>query len=132
MDQFNNYYPTIQFTIEEESYNQQKDRFELPYLDVLTYTKPDFSIGHLVHRKKTFVNKYLRYSSFHPNAHKIGVVDTLLTRAITLCDKDNVDKEISKVFNMITEREYPMKLLERRLNTVKEKLLTGKKKNNDC
>lgn len=102
---------------------EEDDSTNLPFLDVMLYTREDSTIGHYVYRKPTFVNTYLLYTSYHPNAHKLGVVDTLLTRALRLCDSDHLQAEINNVTTMLIDRKYPEKLISQRLTLVKTKEL---------
>ncbi|XP_021964253.1 uncharacterized protein LOC110859600 [Folsomia candida] len=116
LDKLNNFNPAIEFTLEEEKNGK------LAFLDTMLYDKIDGKIGHYVHRKPTHTNKYLDYQSFHPNAHKISVCDTLLRRAIILCDDDHVNEEIEFVTNTLKSNGYPNKMIQRRLQIVKEKI----------
>ena len=68
---------------------------EIAFLDTKLYDRDDKTIGHYIHRKKTNTNKYLNYESFHPQAHKKGVVRTLFTRDLRLCDEDHREDAIN-------------------------------------
>ncbi len=115
LSELNDFHPSIQFTIEKENNG------ELPFLDVMTYTRDDRSIGHRIFRKETFTNGYLLYSSHHPMAHKIGVVDTQLVRPIRLSDSQFQDSDIKSATKLLQARGYPLSLINRRLVIVKEK-----------
>lgn len=80
-------------------------------------------LGHYVYRKPTQTCQYLNFRSFHPRAHKIGVIDTLLTRAIRLSDDDHVKEEIELTKIILMKNEYPPSLINDRLRRVKIKLL---------
>ncbi|XP_021953422.1 uncharacterized protein LOC110850295 [Folsomia candida] len=116
-DQLNNFNPAIEFTLEVEKEGK------LPFLDTMLYDKNDGQIGHYVYRKPTHNNKYLDFKSFHPNAHKISVCDTLLRRALILCDDDHINEEIDFVTNTLKSNGYPEEMIKRRLNIVKEKIV---------
>lgn len=112
----NSFHESIQFTFEDEQQGQ------LPFLDLMLYKKPDNSIGHQIYRKPTHTNLYLNYHSFHPPAHKIGVTDTLLTRALRLSDEDHLENEIKYTIKILEENNYPRKMIEYRLKKVKNKM----------
>lgn len=87
----------------------------------MLYNKKDSTIGFYVHRKPTQTNKYLHYESFHPNAHKISVCDTLLSRALILCDEDRQEEEIELVNEILLKNGYPLSRIENRLKITKQK-----------
>ena len=66
--------PYIKFTYQEESEGS------LRFLDTLMVRKGDGTIKHLVYRKKTHTDKYLKFSSHHPLHMELGVKNTLLDR----------------------------------------------------
>ena len=70
--------PSIQFTFETET------ECQLAFLGVMITRNPNQSINMTVYRKLTHTNKYLKFSSHHPLAHKIAVVWTLHSRAQAL------------------------------------------------
>jgi hypothetical protein len=112
----NSFHASIQFTLEREIDGK------LNFLDTTIYEKADRSIGYCVHRKATHTNKYLNFSSFHPMAHKIGVIDTLLTRAFRLSDEAHLSEEIIHTIDILENNGYPEKLLLKRLKHVKDKV----------
>lgn len=116
-DKINSFHPAIQFTIELEVDEK------IPFLDIMLYNKKDGTIGFHVFRKPTQTNKYLHYDSFHPNAHKISVCDTLLSRALKLCDEDHQEEEIEVVKKILTKNGYPISMIDNRLKLTKQKLI---------
>lgn len=118
LDSINNHHKDIQFTMEEEI-----DGI-LGFLDIQLYEKPDRSIGHQVKRKVTSSNKYMGYGSYHPEAHKLGVIDTLLRRAFILSDEDHVQEELIFVEEVLQENGYPINLIRKRKEIVKQKIAT--------
>jgi hypothetical protein len=125
LEEINNFHPSIQFTKEEESNGK------IPFLDLEIYNKKDSTIGHCVFRKPTQTCKYLNYASFHPMAHKIGVVDTLFTRAIRLSDDDHLEEEIELTIEILKRNDYPEPLIKTRLERVTEKCKNPRIQNNE-
>ncbi|XP_035701311.1 uncharacterized protein LOC110862299 [Folsomia candida] len=119
LQEINNFHPSIKFTIEEEKEGR------LPFLDVMTYQKSDNSIGHHIYRKPTHTNQYLNYGSFHPQAHKIGVTDTLLTRAYKLSDEQHVNDEVNYTTQVLRQNGYPQRLINQRIQKMKYKITNG-------
>ena len=62
----------IQFTREEES-----ERGEIPFLDVLVHREDSGSLATSVYRKPTHTDQYLHWTSHHPLRQKVGVIQTL-------------------------------------------------------
>jgi predicted GIY-YIG superfamily endonuclease len=116
LENLNNFHKSIKFTIEEE------EEGRLAFLDVMVYEKADGTLGHRVYRKTTHTNKYLNYHSYHPMPHKIGVVDTLFTRAFRLSDEEHLQEEIITTIDILEKNEYPEDFLLRRLRRVKDKI----------
>jgi hypothetical protein len=87
----NNIHPNIKFTIGME---QNKT---LPFLDVMVSRRPDGSLGHSVHRKSTHTELYLHARSEHHLAQKQAVITTLVRRAKTLFDNENLGREIRHI-----------------------------------
>jgi hypothetical protein len=87
----NNIHPNIKFTMEME---QNKT---LPFLDIMVSRRPGGSLGHSVHRKSTHTELYLHTKSEHHLAQKQAVITTLVQRARTLCDNENLGREIRHI-----------------------------------
>ena len=79
----------IKFTMEMEENNC------IPFLDILLIRNNDGSIGHKVFRKKAHTNNYLHADSHHHPAQKIGVLQTLFTRACIISDDNHTNEEIT-------------------------------------
>jgi len=118
LDKLNSFDPTIQFTQEIE---QEK---KLPFLDVLIEIKKDFSLGFSIYRKPTHTDKYLSFLSNHPMAHKMSVVDTLVKRAINICDSDKLDAELDHIRNVLVANKYPLQVIEKRIERMKSQATT--------
>ncbi len=117
MQYINSHHPSITFTCEEEVNGK------LPFLDVETYNKPNNTIGFAVYRKPTHTNKYLNYQSYHPKAHKIGVIDTLIRRAYLLSDEDHLLDELEFTENVLLSNGYLLQLIRKRREIVNNKII---------
>ena len=65
--------------------------------------KRNFSIF----RKSTYADKYLDFTSYHPNQHKHSVRRSLAHRAIILWDVNNVRDELNHINNVFQNNGYP-------------------------
>ena len=90
----------IKFTMEKEIDGC------LPFLDILISKNIDGSLSHLVFRKKTHTEQYLHADSHHFPAQKMGVLNTLATRALRISDNKSFDKESSHLLNVFVENGY--------------------------
>jgi hypothetical protein len=92
----------MKFTMELE------DKRSIPFLDMLIKRKQYGNLGHAVHRKNTHTKNYLHASSHHHPTQKIGVLNTLATRAIRIFYEDHLDHEkdhLSNIFKSIGYKE---------------------------
>ncbi|CAL8110124.1 unnamed protein product [Orchesella dallaii] len=108
----NAFHPSIQFTLEQEPDTKPG----IPFLDVFIYRKPDNSLGHKIYRKPTHTNRYLHFTSFHPKAHKISVVDSLVTRAIRISDSIHLQEELDFIVEKLQENGYPKDFIKKRID----------------
>ena len=81
----------------------------IPFLDILLIRNNDGSIGHKVFRKKSHTNNYLHADSHHHPAQKIGVLQTLFTRACRISDDNHTDEEITYMKRTFTSLGYNSK-----------------------
>ena len=79
---------------------------KIPFLDVLITKKNGGVLGHQVYRKKTHTDRYLHADSHHLPTQKIGVLNTLLTRAIRISDDDHLNLEIDHLSNIFQVNGY--------------------------
>jgi hypothetical protein len=73
----------------------------LPFLVVLTMKKPNGSLAHKVFRTKTHTEQHLHANSHHHPTQKLGILKTLITRALRISNDEHLEKEklhILKVF----------------------------------
>ncbi|XP_020295119.1 uncharacterized protein LOC109860447 [Pseudomyrmex gracilis] len=100
LDFLNKQHPNITFTLETEQHGK------LPFLDVLITRKPDGSLGHQIYRKPTHTNRYLHAASHHHPAQKQAVINSLIYRAFTICDKDSIQNELKELKNTLQHNGY--------------------------
>ena len=100
--------PHIQFTVEIETNGQ------LPFLDLLLRREEDGSISTSVYRKPTNTDRYLDFSSHHPQAHKAAVVRTLMNRAKVLPSSvlAHTDEEV-QVTAALQSSGYPLRFIQK-------------------
>jgi len=113
LDKLNGYHPEIQFTCEIMENNK------LPFLDTMIEIKSNFTLGFSIYRKPTNTDKYLDFHSNHPFFHKCSVIDTLVYRALKICDDDKIDTEIEHVTTILRLNHYPIKLIKSRIDRMK-------------
>lgn len=82
----------------------------LRFLDILISKNRDSSLSHQVFQKKMHTEKYLHANSLHFPAQKMGVLNTLATRALRISDKNSFDKEKSHLLNVFVENGYSRQL----------------------
>ena len=79
---------------------------KIPFLDVLITKKNGGALGHQVYRKKTHTDRYLHADSHHLPTQKVGVLNTLITRAIKISDEDHLELEIDHLTNVFQMNGY--------------------------
>jgi hypothetical protein len=65
----------------------------LPFLYVKVTKILDGSLSHQVYRKKTHTEQYLHADSHHHPSQKLGVLNTLATRALKISDDEHLEEE---------------------------------------
>ena len=63
----------------------------IPFLDVLITKKEDNSITHQFYKNPTHTDKYFHANSHHFPSQKLGVINTLITRALRISNKEHVE-----------------------------------------
>ena len=110
---FNQYHPDITFTVETESAGI------LNFLDVTLKRKDDGRLSRKVFRKKTHSNWYLDWTSLHHLGQKIAVIDSLTTRAISICDEDSLNTELNDIENILVANGYPRRIVTKRMQVIR-------------
>ena len=83
-----------------------KENNKLPFLDVLMSRKEDGSISHQVYRKKTHTDRYLHANSHHFPPQKVVVINTLVTRALRISDKEHIKEEMDHLAKVFKNNGY--------------------------
>ena len=116
LNELNAFHHSINFTYELEENNS------LPFLDVLVMRNDNGSISKKVYRKKTHSGRYLNYGSYHHPSHKISAIDSLVYRALKICDPEFTTEELDTVTADFIKNGYPKSLIQRRIKKMVEKL----------
>jgi len=115
LNQLNNFHNKIQFTIECE-----KDQ-KIPFLDIMVIRNSQQGFQFNIYRKPTHTDRYLNYNSFHINNHKISVIDSLIGRALSICDPEFLNNEINHISTCLENNNYPKKIINKRIDYLKHK-----------
>jgi hypothetical protein len=78
----------------------------LPFLDVKVTKRPDGSLSHQVYRKKNHTEQYLHVDSHHHPSQKLGVLNTLATRAFRISDDEHLEEERNHFLNVFKDNGY--------------------------
>lgn len=103
---FNNYHPNIQFTIEKESNNS------VPFLDTLVIRNGNTIITDW-YRKPISSGRYIHFKSYHPMSMKLNLLQNLKTRVTKLSHQSLLKDNLSKLFKLMKENNYPERLLNK-------------------
>lgn len=113
LDHLNSMSEDIKFTMEVEENNW------IPFLDILLIRRNDGSIGHKVFRKKAHTDSYLHADSHHHPAQKMGVLQTLFTRAYRISDINHTEEEISYLKRTFANLGYNNKSIYKAIQKAK-------------
>ena len=107
---------TINFTVEVESENK------IVFLDTEITHQDNGSLSTTVYRKKTHTDQYLSFHSHHPISHKIAVLNTLYSRAESICSTEQeLEKERNHVKKVLRNNGYPERILAARTRKKEDK-----------
>ena len=104
---------SIKFTKEFEENNA------LPFLDTLVIRRQDGGISHKVYRKKTHIEQYLHALSHHHPNQKMGVHNTLFTRALRVYDNDHIDSKKEHICSVFLITGYNLSQINKSLEITK-------------
>ena len=84
----------------------------LPFLDVKVQ-RSDNKLSFSIYRKPTHTDQYLHYTSGHHMSAKNSVVNTLVHRALTLCDQEYPKDELKHIEKALNKNGYPSNLVHK-------------------
>lgn len=120
---FNNYHPSLKFTIEEE-----RNR-EINFLD-LTITRDDEgNITTKWYRKELSSGRYLNFKGHNPMTHKRNVAAAITDRAIAFTKPKDRHHSINTVKQLLQDNGYPERFVNKTLKERIDRFYNGN--NND-
>ena len=108
LDHLNKQHEKIRFTMEEERDGS------LPFTDI-SFSRDEYGqVVREVYRKPTHTNRYVQFTSHHPESVKSGVIDCLVKRAATVSSNDELlGKELDKIREAMNQNNYPKHFVEK-------------------
>ena len=94
-----------------------QDEYLTKLLTALLVIQKDGSLGHKVFRKPTDTVRYLHYNSFHHPSIKNSVCKTLINRAKTIYEVDNIEGELEHLRSVLKMNGYPKKFIDNAMIT---------------
>ena len=82
LEHINSVDPAKKFTVEDN-----KEDGAIPFLDIIVKPKANGRLSITVYRKPTHMDQYLQWDSHHHLSAKSSVINTLIHRAKTVCNK---------------------------------------------
>jgi len=110
LNKVNNYHHRLKFTLETEVNRC------LSFLDVTLIIKNNRIITDWFH-KIIFSRRYLSFYSNHPISHKIGIIYSLVERAIKLSHPSFHKKNLELCIKLLLDNGYPLNLIFNRINS---------------
>ena len=95
---------------------QNEDK-TIPFLDVLLIIQEDGSLGHKVYRKPKHTVRYLHYNSFNHPGIKNSVWKTLINRAKTIYEVDNIEGELEHLRSVLKINGHRKKFIHNAMKT---------------
>jgi len=105
----NSFHEDLKFTTELENHGS------LNFLDVNLTRTANGTLQRKIFRKPTHSNRYLDWNSHHHRSQKIAVIDSLVTRALRICDNATVDEELNFIEICLVKNGYPKRVLTTRI-----------------
>ena len=106
---FNSLHNNINFTLECE-----KDK-QISFVDVLLTRRSGGSFKRAIHRKATWYNQYLHFSSFIPMRMKRNLIHCLTGRAMKICTDDAINDELKFLRNLFIANGYPEHFVDKNM-----------------
>lgn len=122
----NSLHPNMKFTMEHEVLDR------LAFLDLLLI-KDDDKVEITVYRKPTHSGVFTHFTSFVPYPFKVGLINTLLSRAYRICSNWNLfHLEVEKIKSMLMMNGYTSQLIESKVGLfLNEKFQTTNSSNEE-
>ena len=121
LNYINNRHENIKFTMEIETEGK------LAFLDALLDHNETSDIKISIFRKATFTGLGLSFFSFCTLKFKINAIATLLNRAFHLCNNFNsIHNEFKFIKEFFKNNGYPVKLVEKQINKLLNKIYDKK------
>jgi hypothetical protein len=108
-----------------------EDKGSLPFLDVKVTKRLNGSLAHQVYRKKTHTEQYLHAESHHHPAQKLGVLNTLATRALKISDDEHLDEEKNHLLKVFKDNGYKKHQVLRAFQNASKRPRSKTQTNND-
>ena len=105
LDALNSMHSALKFTFEKEENDQ------LPFLDVLV-EKSNEGFLTSVFRKPTFTGHYFRWDSFGTTKRKTNLIETLVHRALMICLKSKLQRELENISSILRNNGYPESIVQ--------------------
>ena len=70
-----------------------------------------------MYRKPTHTDRYLHYNSFHHPSIKNSVCKTLINRAKTICEVENIEGELEHLRSVLKMNGHPKKFIDNAMKT---------------
>ncbi|KAJ8977068.1 hypothetical protein NQ317_017230 [Molorchus minor] len=105
---FNNYDPTLQFTIEEEDCNNS-----VPFLDTRLIRRNDNTIITTWYTKPGASNRFIHYKSYHQQKQKINLVTAMKNRVIRTSHTSLASQNLRLLHQRFINCGYPTRLLNK-------------------
>ena len=118
LNYINNLRTTIKFTMEQEKEGS------LPFLDTLLTREKGGKVTISIYRKPTHTDRYLHYSSHHPEYVKRGMATCLFHRARTIAVGDNIQKEEQHLRMVLRANDYPEHVIQAAAKPKKKRTTT--------
>ena len=121
----NSLHPSLRFTFEKECNRT------LPFLDVLV-EKNGHEFVRSIYRKLAFTGQYIRWNSFCPMKRKANLISTLVHRALVICSKSTLQKELFNIRSILINNGYPEAIMNtvmsKKINQFRRSTQLGQKK----
>ena len=86
----------------------------LPFTDI-SFSRDEYrQVVREIYRKPTHTNRYMQFTSTHPQSVKSGVIDCLVKRAATVSSNDELlGKQLDKIREAMNQNNYPKHFVEK-------------------